>query len=141
LKPGASLSATASSWSRTAAASGWAQIVRSGRGLAALPGPLPAQEDRRDGALEALVGVADDQPHARQAARPEAAQEGCPERAVLAVADGQAEHLAVAVGPHAGGDHDRLGDDRRSLVGLDVGRVEEDIGEADVVERPLAGRP
>jgi hypothetical protein len=54
------------------------------------------------------VGVGDHQPHARKAAGPQAAQEGRPERPVLGVTHRQAEHLAVAVGAHAGGDHDRL---------------------------------
>jgi transcriptional regulator with XRE-family HTH domain len=58
-------------------------------------------------------------------------QEARPERAVLAVADRQAKHLTMAVGGDAGGDHDRLGHDRRPVVGLDVRRVEEQVSEAD----------
>ena len=62
------------------------------------PAPLPgrAQQDGPDGGLQALVGVADDEAHTRQATRPEAAQERRPERAVLAVADREAQDLPVA---------------------------------------------
>ena len=102
---------------------------------AALPGG--AQDDRRDGALEAPVGIADDEPHAGQTARPEAAQEGRPERAVLAVADGQAQDLPVAGPTHPGGDDDRLGHHPGPVVGLDVGLIEEDVREGDVAERSV----
>ena len=79
-----------------------------------------------------------DEPHAGQAARPERPQEGRPEGALLAVADGQPQHLAVAPLGDPGGDDDGLGDDRRALAGLDVGRVEEDVREADMGEGAVA---
>ena len=44
--------------------------------------------------------------------------------AVFAVADRDAEHLAVAVRGHAGGDHDGLGHDPAADAALDVGGVE-----------------
>jgi hypothetical protein len=50
--------------------------------------PGRAQEDRRDRPRETLVAVADDEAHARQPTCSGAAQEGGPERARLAVADG-----------------------------------------------------
>jgi hypothetical protein len=69
------------------------------------------------------------------ATSPQAAQEGRPEGAVLAVTDGQSEHLAVPAAADPGGDDDRLGDDLRAVVGLDVGRVEEEVREGGVGER------
>ena len=74
------------------------------------------------------MGVGDDQLGAGQAAGLERAQEGGPERAVLGVADGEAEHLAVPVGGHAGGDDHGLGDHSPVDPGLAVGRVQEDVG-------------
>ena len=62
--------------------------------------------------FEPLVGVGDDEPHARQAAGPQRAQERRPEGAVLAVTDREPEHLAIALRGHAGGDDDGLGHDR-----------------------------
>jgi hypothetical protein len=101
---------------------------------------LPAGPDhhRPDRALQALVGVGDHQAHPFEAAGPQRAQEGRPEGAVLGVADGQAEHLAAAIGAHAGGDHHRLADDVRALVGLQVGRIQEQVREARVPQRPVA---
>ena len=150
-----SLSTISSSCSRTAAASGWAKIVRiAARTISALPFGMRASTLRRkwtrqrcqaaprstarDGALEALVGVADDEPHAGQAARPERAQEGRPEGAVLAVADRQARAPPGRPSPVTPvATTIALRHDRRALVGLDVGGVEEHVGEADVVERAL----
>ena len=85
---------------------------------------------RGDGLLEPGVGVGDDQLHPTQAAGFEAAQERGPERAVLAVADGEPEDLAPAVGAHAGGDHDGLGHHPVVDPGLAVGGVEEHIRKA-----------
>jgi len=84
------------------------------------------------------VGVADDEPHAGQAAGPERAQEGRPEGAVLAVTDRQAEDLAIAAPGHPGGDDDGLGHHSRPVMGLDVRRVEEDVREGRVAEGPVA---
>jgi hypothetical protein len=50
------------------------------------------------------------------------------EGAVLGVVDGAAEHLAVAVGGHAGGDDDGLRTSRRLTRALAVGRVQEHVG-------------
>ena len=46
------------------------------------------------------MGVADDKPHAGQAARPERAQERGPEGAILAVADREPEDLTIALRGH-----------------------------------------
>ena len=93
---------------------------------------------RGDGALEALVGVGDHQLHPAQAAGPQAAQERRPEGPVLGVADRQAQHLAAAVGAHAGGDHHRL-DSRRAGPRGPSGRWRRGTGrEAAVAERAVA---
>ena len=86
------------------------------------PAALPrrAEEDRRDRGLQALVGVADDEPDADEASRPQAAQEGRPERAVLGVPDREPQDLPVPARGHPGGDDDGLADHAGALMGLDV---------------------
>src|ERR1044072_8602570 len=76
---------------------------------AALPGG--AEHDGADRGDQAGMGIRDDQAHPGQAAGTQGAQELGPERLVLAVAYGQAEHFAVAVGGDGGGDDNGLGDD------------------------------
>jgi len=88
---------------------------------------------------------------AGQATGLERAQERRPERAVLAVADGEAEHLPAAVGADPGGDHDGLRGDPGALAvlrpadpGLAVGGVEEHVrkrrrGQVPVGERSDLG--
>ena len=66
----------------------------------------------------------------RPAAGLERPQERGPEGPVLAVADGEAEDLAAAVGAHSGGDHHGLGDHPAVDPSLAVGGVHEHIGEA-----------
>jgi hypothetical protein len=68
------------------------------------PAPLPggALEHRRDGVLEAEVGVRDDQLHARQPSRHQAAKEGRPRGPVLGGDDADAENLAVPLGVDRG---------------------------------------
>ena len=83
------------------------------------------------------MGIADDEPHAPEATGSQRAQEARPEGAVLGVPDGEPQDLALAVAGHPCGDDDGLGHHRRSLVGLDVGGVEEDVGERDMVEAAL----
>ena len=75
-----------------------------------------------------------------EAAGAQALQERGPERAVLGVADVDAEHLAVAGRGDPGGDDHRPGHDPAADAALDVGGVEEHVGELDVVERPVAER-
>jgi len=75
----------------------------------------------------------------------EAEHEGPPERLVLAVPDVESEDLPGAVGGDPGGHHDGHGDDLAAFAGLvahvQVGRVEVDVGERDVVQRPGPERP
>jgi hypothetical protein len=56
------------------------------------------------------VWASDDQLHPAQPAGLERARERGPERAALAVADSESEHLAPPVGAHTSGDHHRLRD-------------------------------
>jgi hypothetical protein len=66
-------------------------------------------------------------PHAREPPGLERAQERGPERAVLAVADVDAEDVAVPVRPDPDRNHDGLGDDLMVDARLAVGGVEEDV--------------
>jgi hypothetical protein len=79
--------------------------------------PRRPQKHRPDRALQALVGVGDDEADAGQATGPERAQEGVQKAPGFAVADRQAQHLAVAGPGHAGGDDDRLATRRRTVDG------------------------
>jgi hypothetical protein len=96
-----------------------------------------AGHDRADGLAQAQVGVGDDQLHPAKPTGLQAAQERRPERAVLAVPDGEAQHLAAAVAAHPGGDHHRLGDHPAVDPGLAVGGVHEHIGEALAGQRAV----
>ena len=71
----------------------------------AAPLPAGAEQHGGDGLLEAGVGIRDDQLQPGQPAGLQRAQKGGPERAVLAVADGEAEHLAPPVAAHAAADN------------------------------------
>ena len=84
------------------------------------------------------MGVGDHEAHSGQAAGAHAPQEPGPERRILAVAHGETEDLAVAVRRDAGGHDDRLGHDVGALMRLDVGGVQEHVGELDVVQAPLS---
>ena len=84
--------------------------------------------------------IGDDQLGAGQPAGLQRAQERGPERAVLAVADGEAEHLPVAVGGHPGGDHHGLGDHPPVDPRLAVGGVQEDVGEGLLGQAAVAER-
>ena len=103
------------------------------------PAALPsgAEQHRRDGLLQAGVCVGDDQLHPAEPTRFEAAQERGPERAVLAVADREAEDLPPPVGAHAGGHHHRLRDDPAVDPGLAIGGVEEHVRERLPGQRPV----
>src|SRR5262249_46302467 len=81
----------------------------------------------------------DDQLRAGQAALDQAAQEAAPERFGLALADVEADHLAVARLVYGVGKHERLGDDAATVADLlDLG-VQPEIGVA-ALERPVAER-
>jgi len=75
-----------------------------------------------------------------QSAGPQTAQELRPERLRLAVADHQPEDFSVAAGRDARGDDHRLRDDPVVHPRFAVGRVQEDVGEHGVVQRPFLER-
>jgi hypothetical protein len=74
------------------------------------PAALPrgAEQHRLDRGLKPGVRVADHQLHAVQATGAQPAQERGPERAVLAVANVEAEHLPATIRGNPGGHHDGL---------------------------------
>ena len=86
--------------------------------------------------------VADDEPpHPGQAALLEAGHEALPEDLVLAVTYVQAQDLSLPCRAHTGGDHDRHGHHLGGLVPhVQVGRIQVDVGELGVVQRPGAER-
>ena len=110
--------------------------------------PAPLVRGALEGPLERLheagVLIGDDQLHTAQAALFEAEQEAAPERLVLAVPDVESEDLPRAVSGDPGGHHDCHRDNLAALAGLvtdvEVGRVEVDVGERGVVQRPGAER-
>ncbi len=73
--------------------------------------------------------VGDDQLDTVQSAGLEATQERGPERAVLAVTDVEAQHLAAPVRGDTCGTNDRLGHDAVIDSSLAVGGVEEHVPE------------
>ena len=99
---------------------------------AALPGG--AQQDLADRGLEARVVATDHERDAVEAPSAQVAQEVTPEGLVLAVAQGESQDLAVAVEADPGRDHDGPRDHSPAHAGLDVGGVEEDVGEGAVGE-------
>jgi hypothetical protein len=84
------------------------------------------------------VSVGDDELDTGQPAGLERAQEGGPERAVLAVTHIQAQDLPAAVGGDPGGDHHRPRHHPAVDPGLEVGGVDEQVREAGVGQRPGA---
>ena len=107
-------------------------------GPAALPGR--ARQGRRDGGLEARVGVGDDQRHPGQAPGDQAPQERHPAGAVLGGDHVHAEDLAVPVGVDAGGDGAGDVDDAAPLADLLGQRVDPHVGVGPGVEGPVAER-
>jgi hypothetical protein len=105
---------------------------------AALPGR--ADHDFADGFDESAVAVGDDEADTGQAAFPRRAQELGPEGLGLAVPDRDAEHFAAAILGDAGRDDDGLGHDLVVESGLDVGGVEKEAGEPDVIQGPAPER-
>ena len=94
--------------------------------------PLPRRaEHAPDGGLEALVGIRDDELHAREPALDQIAQEVGPEDLRLRRADVQADDLAPALGGDGHGDYRGDRDDAAALAHLEVGGIEPEI-------RPLA---
>ena len=95
---------------------------------AALPGRV---QDLRDGSLQPLMGIRDDELDAAQTAPRELAQEVSPEGLGLRRADRQAQHLAPAIVIDPDRDDHRDRDDATIAARLHIGRVQPDI-------RPLA---
>jgi hypothetical protein len=95
---------------------------------------LEAAADRGD---QPGVLVGDHEAHPGQSSLLQREQEPAPEHFVFAVADVEAQHLAVAVGGDAGGDDHGLGDHLVVVVAhVQIGGVEVHVGELDVVEGP-----
>ena len=82
--------------------------------------------------------VGDHQLHAAQAPGAQALEERGPEGVVLAVTDLDTEHLAVPGRGDAGGDYHGPRHDPAPHPALEVGGIGEHIGEAGVVEAPVA---
>ena len=80
------------------------------------------------------MGVADDELDAGQAAVAQVAQEVRPEGFGLTVTGRAAQYFPSAVGTHARCDHDGLGHDALVDADLAVGRVQEHVGERDVLQ-------
>src|SRR5262249_28073769 len=102
---------------------------------AALPWTLERLCDR---GLEAGVRVGDDQLHAGQTARDEAAEEAAPEGLGLALTDVETDHLAVTGLVHGVGEHQRLRHDAAAVTDLLDLRVQPQIGVA--AQGPIAER-
>ena len=107
--------------------------------------PTPLVRDALEAAPQprdqARVLVADDQLQSGQAALLERGHEAFPEHLVLAVADVEAEDLAPSGCGGAGGDNHGHRGHLRGLAGdVEVGRVEVDVGELDVIQPPGAER-
>lgn len=94
-----------------------------------------ALEDLAERPNELRVGVRDDEPHARRAAREDSPQEGKPRVVKLGVdhVDARDAPLAARIAAD-GGDHGG-GGDAAPAAALDVGRVEPDVGHRRAVER------
>ena len=86
------------------------------------------QEDLRDGSLETLVGVGDDQLDALEAAAYQTAQKLNPEGGGFRLTQAEPEDLAAAVLVDAGGDYGGDRHDAAILADLDVGRVQPEVG-------------
>ena len=98
--------------------------------------PLQAgAEDAPGGRPQALVVVGDDELDAAQAAIGERAKELGPEDLGFRGAGGDAQDFAAAVGVDADGDYDGDTDDAPALAGLEVGRVDPEVGPAPL-DRP-----
>ena len=83
------------------------------------------------------MGVGDHQAHAPKAPRPQAAQ-----KAVQKAPSSESPTASPSTSRWpstrtAGGDHHRLADHLRALVGLEVGRVENRYGNGSVIGRPV----
>jgi len=71
-----------------------------------------------------------------QATFPQGAEETAPKHLVFAVTDVDTEDLPAAGRGHTGRDHDGHRGDLSGATDMEIGRVEEHVGEAGVVQRP-----
>jgi len=117
-------------------------MVRAKWGAAALPG-RPGK-DRPDRGPDAGVRVTGDQHDPGGILRggdlepplSQGPQEGRPEIGGLGVAQGHAQDLAAAFGRHSGGHHQRPADHPVPHSHVQVGGVDEQVGEPGVIQRP-----
>ena len=117
-------------------------MLRAKRGAAVLPGG--SGQDRPDGGADSGVGVAGDQDHALgvvgggdlEPPFAQGPQEGRPEVDRLGVPQGHSQDLPAAFGRHAGGHHQRPADHPVPHSHVQVGGVDEQVGEPGVVQRP-----
>jgi hypothetical protein len=100
--------------------------------------PAAALQHPADGVGEALVGIADHELDASEAALLERADEIAPERLALAVSDLEAQKLPAAIGVHSHGDDDSSGADlhRPAQPAVEVGGIEVEVGVAAGLQRP-----
>ena len=106
---------------------------------AALVGrPLEAAPDGGD---QAGVLVRDDQLHAGEAPGAQGAQEATPEGLVFGVADVEAQDLPAPVGSDPGGDDHGLGGHVVVVADVQVGGVQEDVGESGWSSRRVRKAP
>ena len=109
---------------------------------AALPGG--SGKDRPDGGADAGVGVTGDQHDPGGILRggdlepplSQGPQEGRPEVDRLGVPQGHSQDLPAAFGRHAGGHHQRPADHPVPHSHVQVGGVDEQVGEPGVIQRP-----
>ena len=104
---------------------------------AALPGRL---QHLRNGRLQPLVVVGDDELHPAQAATRQRAQEVRPEGLGLRGPDRHPEDLALALGAHRDGDYHGDRNDPPGLARLHVGRVDPQIRPV-ALDRAIQERP
>ena len=118
-------------------------MVRAKWGAAALPG-RPGK-DRPDGGPDAGVRVTGDQDHAGgilrggdlEAALAQGPQDkDDPEVDRLGVPQGHSQDLPAALGRHAGGHHQGPADHPPAHPHVQVGGVDEQVGEPGVIQRP-----
>ena len=104
--------------------------------------PAAALQHPSDGVGEALVGIADHQLDASEAALFQRANEVAPERLSLAVADLEAEQLPAAIGVDAHGDDDGSGADLHGTPepAVQVGGIEVEVGVTAGLQRPVQER-
>ena len=100
--------------------------------------PCGALEDLAERSDEPRVGVGDDEPHARRAARADGPEEGQPRVVRLGVNHVDAQDAPPAARVAADGRHHGGGCHAPLAAALDVGRVEPDVGHRGAVERPSA---